>query len=73
MFLHFTAKMSYWILEKQINIKCCVKSGRNSSEICTAMLSKAYGRGAMEKSSISEWHKGPMKACMLKSQMKTYS
>jgi hypothetical protein len=35
------------------------------------MLSEAYGREAMRKSSVSEWHKQPKKARMSESQMKT--
>jgi len=41
-FLHFVAKMSDKFLEQRINIKSCVKLGKNASDTCT-MLSKAYG------------------------------
>jgi hypothetical protein len=33
-----------------------VKLGRNKNDICT-MLSEAYDREAMKKSSVFEWHK----------------
>jgi hypothetical protein len=37
------------VLEQQINIKFCVKLGKNASDTC-AILSKAYGGEAMKKS-----------------------
>jgi hypothetical protein len=39
-----------------MEIKFCVKLGKNASDTC-AVLSKAYGREAVEKPSIFEWHK----------------
>jgi len=44
------------LLEQPINIKFCVKLGKNASDTC-AMLSEAYEGEAMKKSSVSEWHK----------------
>jgi hypothetical protein len=55
-FLRLVAKMSDQFLEHQINIKFCVKLGKNASDTC-AMQSEAYGGEAMKKSSIFEWHK----------------
>jgi hypothetical protein len=43
-------------LEQRIKIKFCAKLGKNASDTC-AMLFKAYGREAMKKSSVFEWHK----------------
>jgi hypothetical protein len=37
-----------------------VKLGKNARYTC-AMLSKAYGGEAMERSSVSEWHNDPRK------------
>jgi hypothetical protein len=54
-FLHLIAKMSDQ-LEQQINFKFCVQLGKNAGDIC-AVLSNVYGREAMKKSSIFEWHK----------------
>jgi len=42
MHLCLITKMSYWFLKQQINIKFCVKLGRNASNIY-ALLFKAYG------------------------------
>jgi hypothetical protein len=47
-FLRLVTKMSDRFLEQRINIKFCMKLGKNASDTC-AMLSKAYGREAMEK------------------------
>jgi hypothetical protein len=44
------------VLEQEINIKFCVKLHKNGSGTC-AMLSKAYKREAMNKSSVYESHK----------------
>jgi hypothetical protein len=41
-FLCFVAKMCYPFLERQINIKFCVKLGKNASDTF-AILSDAYG------------------------------
>jgi hypothetical protein len=48
--------MSDLFLERRININFCAKFGKNASQTC-AMLSKVYGREAMKKSSVFEWHK----------------
>jgi hypothetical protein len=56
MFPHLITKMSDRFLELQMNIKCCVKLGKNASDTC-AVLSEAYGGEATEMSSISEWHR----------------
>jgi hypothetical protein len=42
-------------LEQLINIKFCVKLGRNASDTC-AVLSEAHGGGGMKGSSVSEWN-----------------
>ena len=42
--------MSERNLERRINIKFCVKIGKNASEI-------AYGEQVMKKSSVFEWHR----------------
>jgi hypothetical protein len=44
------------VLEQRINIKFCVKFGKNASDIW-ATLSKAFGGEAMKKSSVFDWHK----------------
>jgi hypothetical protein len=43
-------------LEQRINIKFCVKPGKSASETL-ALLIVAYGEYAMNKSSVSEWHR----------------
>jgi hypothetical protein len=43
--------MSDWFLEQWLNIKFCVKLGKNASDTC-AMLSTAYGREIMKKTSV---------------------
>jgi hypothetical protein len=43
-------------LEQRINFTFCVKLGKNANDTC-AVLSEAYGRDAMKKSSIFERHK----------------
>jgi hypothetical protein len=48
--------MSNRFLEQRINIKFCVKLGKNASDTC-AVLSKAFGGEAMKKSSVFECHK----------------
>jgi hypothetical protein len=48
--------MNDLFLEQQINIKFCVRLGKNASDTC-AMLSDAYGEETMKKSSVFEWHK----------------
>jgi hypothetical protein len=48
--------MSDRFLEQRINIKFCAKLGKRASDTCVK-LSEAYGRDAMEKSSVFEWHK----------------
>jgi uncharacterized metal-binding protein len=52
-FLHLVTEKSDWFLEQQINIKFCIKLGKNASDIC-AMLSKAYGGEAVKKSNVFE-------------------
>jgi hypothetical protein len=49
-FLRFFAKMSDQFLEQQINLKFCVKLGKNASDTC-AMLFEAFGTEAVKKSS----------------------
>jgi hypothetical protein len=39
-----------------INIKFCIKIGRSSSEM-SAILTLAYAKYAMKKSSVFEWHR----------------
>jgi hypothetical protein len=56
MFLRLVAKMGDRFLEQRINIKFCVKSGKNASDTC-AMLSEVYGGEVMEKSIVYMWHK----------------
>jgi hypothetical protein len=41
-FLHLVEKMNDQFLVQWVNIKFCVKLGKNASDTC-AMLSKAYG------------------------------
>jgi len=41
--------------EQRITIMFCAKLVRNANDTC-AMLSEAYGRDAMKKSSVFEWH-----------------
>jgi hypothetical protein len=48
--------MSDRFLEQQINIKFCVKLGKNVSDTY-AVLSEAYVGEAMKKSCVFEWHK----------------
>jgi hypothetical protein len=48
--------MSHQFLKKLTNTTFCVKLGTNASDTC-AMLSDAYGGGAMKKSGVVEWHK----------------
>jgi len=55
-FLRFITKMKDQFLEQQINIKFCVKLGKNSSDTCV-MLSDAYVGEAMKMSCVFEWHK----------------
>jgi uncharacterized metal-binding protein len=43
-------------LWKKIDIKYCVKLGKNASDTC-AMLSDNYGREDMKNSSVFKWHK----------------
>jgi hypothetical protein len=43
-------------LEQQINIKFCVKLGRNANDTC-AVLFETYRGETMKKSSVFEWHK----------------
>jgi hypothetical protein len=49
-------------LEKQINIKFCVKIGKSATET-SALLTVAYGEYAMKK---SEWTSGSRKGKMCK-------
>jgi hypothetical protein len=55
-FLSLVGKMSVRFLEQRINIKFCVKLGKNASDTC-AMLSEAYGGEAMKMPNVLEWHK----------------
>jgi hypothetical protein len=48
--------MSDRFLDQRINIKFCVKLGKNASDTC-AMLSDAYGGEAMKKLSVFGLHK----------------
>ena len=43
-------------LEQRMNIKFCVKIGNSASETL-ALLTVAYGKYAMKKSSVFEWHR----------------
>jgi len=47
-FLCLIAKMSDWFLEQRINIKLCVKLGKNANDTC-AMISNVYAVEAMKK------------------------
>jgi hypothetical protein len=49
-------KMSDKTLEQQINIKFCVKTGKNGSETL-ALLTVAYDEYTMKQSSVFEWHR----------------
>jgi hypothetical protein len=51
MFIRLVAKMSDLFLEQRINIKFCVKLGRNASDTC-GMLSEACGGEALKKSQV---------------------
>jgi hypothetical protein len=52
-FLHLVAKMNDLFLEQRINIKFCVKLGKNASDTY-AVLFKAYAGEGMKKSNVSE-------------------
>jgi hypothetical protein len=54
-FLRLVAERRDRFLEHRINIKFCVKLGKNTSDI-GAMLSEAYGGEAVKHLSVSEWH-----------------
>jgi hypothetical protein len=41
-------KISDWSLEQRINIKLCVKLGKNANDTC-AMISNVYAVEAMKK------------------------
>jgi hypothetical protein len=43
-------------LEQRINIKFCVKIGKSASEM-SVLLTVAYGKYTMKKSSVFEWHR----------------
>ena len=43
-------------LERRINNKFCVKTGKSASETL-ALSTVAYGEYAMKKSSVFEWHR----------------
>jgi hypothetical protein len=43
-------------LEQQINVKFCVNIGKIASETL-ALLTVAYGKYAMKKLSVFEWHR----------------
>jgi hypothetical protein len=49
-------KMSDKNLEQQINIKFCVKICKSASETLN-LLTVAYGKYAIKKSSVFEWHR----------------
>jgi hypothetical protein len=55
-FLRLVAKMNDWFLEQWINIKFCVKLGKNASDTC-AILSGPYEGEAMRKSNVFDWYK----------------
>jgi hypothetical protein len=61
-FLYLIAKMNDRFLEQQINIKFCVKLGKNMSDT-SAVLSEAYGAEAMKMSSVFKWHKWFKESC----------
>jgi hypothetical protein len=42
-------------LEQRINIKFCVKLGKNARDTC-ALVSEYYGGEAMKKSRVFKWH-----------------
>jgi hypothetical protein len=52
----FGGKMSDNNLEQRIKIKFCVEIGKSASEPL-ALLMLAYGKYAMKKSSVFEWHR----------------
>jgi hypothetical protein len=53
-FLSLVAKMSYRFLKQRINIKFCVKLGKN---VTPKQLFEAYGGEAMKKSNVFQWPK----------------
>jgi hypothetical protein len=55
-FQRLVARMNDRFLEQRMNIKCCVKLGKNANDT-RAMLSKAYRGEAVKMSSAFEWHK----------------
>jgi len=57
-------------LEQRINVKFCVKLGRNASDSC-AMISEAYGGEAVESVDCFECHKRFSECLVSKLQMKT--
>jgi len=68
--LRRAVKMSDRFLEQRIDIKFCVKLGKNASDTC-AMLSKAYGGEAVKCQVFLSGINGSKRARMSKSQMKT--
>jgi hypothetical protein len=48
--------MSDRFLEQRINIKSCVKLGKNTCDTC-AMFAESYGGEIMKMFSVSEWHR----------------
>jgi hypothetical protein len=62
MFVRLMAKMSDPFLDQWINIKFCVKLGKNASNNC-AMLFEAYGGEGMKKSIVLEWQKRFKERC----------
>jgi len=62
MFIRLVAKMSDRFLEQRINIKFCVKLGRNASDTCEMLFEACWGEG-MKKSRVFEWHKRIKEGC----------
>jgi hypothetical protein len=65
-FLQLIVKRGDQFLRQQINIKFCVKLGKNASDTC-AVLSSTSGGEAMKKSSVLSGINASKRACLLKS------
>jgi hypothetical protein len=70
-FLHLIAKMNYWFLEQQINIKFCVKLGKNASDTCTILSPRLMGEKLWRIQLFLSGINGSKRACMPKSKIMT--
>lgn len=50
------------MFEERVNIEFCIKLGKSSSEILE-MQGTVYGKDAVKRSAVFEWHKMSKKAC----------